>query len=159
MRLTMFTDYALRTLMYLSQHQERLCTAREVADSYGVSLNHIVKVVHRLSQLGYIKSVKGKGGGIKLNRPPEEINLWELVKSMEPDLTLVECFDPQHNTCRVVSACGLKSILHEAMQAFEATLMKYSIADTISKPRLFSSLTLLPEDAAHTTGKPIAPPK
>lgn len=146
MRLTMFTDYSLRTLMYLSQHPDRLCTAREIAEIHGISLNHIVKVVHKLSQLGYIRSLKGKGGGIRLSRPPEELNLWELVKALEPDLTLVECFDQDHNTCRVASSCGLKSILHEAMQAFEATLKKYSVADAIAKPRFFASF-LPPKDA------------
>lgn len=144
MRLTMFTDYSLRTLMYLSQHKGRLCTAREIATSYGISLNHMVKVVHRLAQLGYIKSAKGKGGGIALNQPPETLNLWELVKTLEPDFTVVECFDREHNTCRVVSACGLKSILQEAMQAFADTLAKYSIADAVAKPQLFAAL-LAPE--------------
>lgn len=140
MRLTMFTDYSLRTLMYLSQHQERLCTSREIAESYGISLNHIVKVVHKLSQLGYIQSNKGKGGGIRLAKTPDELNLWELVKALEPDFTVVECFDREHNSCRVVSACGLKSILHEAMQAFAATLARYTVADAIAKPQLFASL-------------------
>ena len=144
MRLTMFTDYSLRTLMFLSQNQDRLCTAREIAQSYGISLNHIVKVVHNLAQLGYIKTLKGKGGGIRLSRPPEELNLWELVKALEPDFTVVECFDQQHNTCRVVSACGLKSILHEAMQAFGNTLAQYSVADAIAQPQLFATL-LQPE--------------
>lgn len=141
MRLTMFTDYSLRTLMYLSQHQERLCTSREIAESYGISLNHIVKVVHKLSQLGYIQSNKGKGGGIRLAKTPDELNLWELVKALEPDFTVVECFDREHNSCRVVSACGLKSILHDAMQAFANTLARYTVADTIAQPQLFASLT------------------
>lgn len=143
MRLTMFTDYSLRALMYLSQHPDRLCTAREIAESYGISLNHMVKVVHRLSQLGYIDSMKGKGGGIRLRSPAQEINLWTVVKALEPDFTVVECFDREHNTCRVVSACGLKSILQEAMAAFAGTLSKYSIADAIAQPQLFASLTAL----------------
>lgn len=151
MRLTMFTDYSLRSLMYLSQHRERLCTAREIAESYGISLNHVVKVVHRLSQLGYIKTVKGKGGGIMLNKPPEALNLWELVQALEPDFTVVECFDREHNSCRVVSACGLKSILHEAMQAFAKTLANYTIADAVAKPQLFASLMPYGESASRST--------
>lgn len=152
MRLTMFTDYSLRTLMYLSQHQGRLCTAREIAEGYGISLNHIVKVVHRLSQLGFIDSTKGKGGGIKLSRPPEEMNLWNLVQELETDFTVVECFDKAHNTCRIVSACGMKAILQEAMKAFAHTLSQYTIADAVSKPQLFSTL-LLPDQKKE--GKPL----
>lgn len=145
MRLTMFTDFSLRTLMYLSQHQDRLCTAREIAEAYGISLNHIVKVVHRLSQLGFIDSMKGKGGGIKLSKPPEELNIWEVVSALEPDFTVVECFDSDHNTCRVVSACGLKAILQDAMKAFADTLAQHNVADAIATPQLFATL-LIPKD-------------
>lgn len=140
MRLTLFTDYCLRVLMYLSQHPDKLCTAREIAGNYGISLNHVVKVVHRLSQLGYIESLKGKGGGIRLRRRPENINLWAVVQTLEPDFTLVECFDKEHNTCRIVSACGLRGILRDAMQAFGDSLAQYSIADAVSRPQLFATL-------------------
>jgi Rrf2 family nitric oxide-sensitive transcriptional repressor len=140
MRLTLFTDYCLRTLMYLSQHSEKRCTAREIADNYGISQNHIAKVVHRLSQLGYIESVKGKGGGVRLRGKPEHINLWAVVQALEPDFTLMECFDKAHNTCRIVSACGLKVILRDALQAFGDTLAQYSITDAISQPKLFATL-------------------
>jgi Rrf2 family nitric oxide-sensitive transcriptional repressor len=126
--------------MYLSQYPDKICTAREIAESYNISRNHIVKVVHRLSQLGYIESMKGKGGGIRLNKKPEDINIWELVKTLEPDFLLVECFSKDHNTCRIVSVCGLKSILQDAMKSFAATLAKYSIADAITQPQLFSGL-------------------
>ncbi len=145
MRLTMFTDYSLRTLMYLSQHQDRVCTAREVAERYNISLNHIVKVVHKLSQLGFINSMKGKNGGITLNRPPEEINLWDLVKKLEPDFTIVECFDSNSNTCRIVSACGLRTIFQDAMQSFASTLAKRSLADAVAKPQVFFD-SLVTED-------------
>jgi len=140
MRLTLFTDYCLRTLMYLSQNPDRRCTAREVAEGYKISLNHIVKVVHRLSQLGYIEGTKGKGGGIRLRMKSEDINLWAMVQELESDFTLVECFDKKHNTCRIVSACGLKVILHDAMKAFSAILAQYSIADAVAQPKLFAPL-------------------
>lgn len=142
MRLTLFTDYSLRTLMYLLQHPDRVCTAREIAEKYNISLNHIVKVVHKLSQLGFIDSMKGKNGGIKLSREPEKINLWHLIKGLEPDFTLVECFNSNDNTCLVVSACGLKSIFHEAALAFANTLEKYSLADAVAKPQLFAELLI-----------------
>lgn len=150
MRLTLFTDYCLRTLMYLSQHPDRRCTAREIAAGYNISLNHIAKVTHRLSQLGYIEGTKGKGGGIRLRLKPEKINLWTLVQALEPDFTLVECFDKEHNTCRIVSACGLKTILHDAIKAFAATIAQYSLADALIKPELFKPL--LVKDTT-TTGK------
>lgn len=133
MQLTLFTDYSLRVLMYLSENQGRLCTVKEISARYGVSNNHIVKVVHRLAQLGYIKSQKGKGGGIALLKKPEEINLRDLIVALEPGFTLVECFDASSNTCRIMSACKLKSILREALKSFLETLGRYTLADTRGK--------------------------
>lgn len=143
MQLTLFTDYSLRTLMYVSQQKGRLCTAKEVAEYYDISRNHLVKVVHNLSQLGYIESVKGKNGGIRLTSKPEKVNLRDLVVKLEPNLTLVECFDKKTNMCAATKACGLKHILHEALDAFLQTLSKYTLADTVSKPELlfFPSVT------------------
>lgn len=139
MQFTRFTDYSLRVLMYLGIHSERLCTVREIAEYHGISQNHLVKVVHNLSQLGYIASSKGKGGGIKLLKVANEINLRDVIMELETNLTLVECFDEKTNTCRVTEGCGLKHILYEALQAFTDTLGKYTVADTIRKPELFMS--------------------
>lgn len=116
--------------MYLSEHQDRLCTVKEISARYGVSNNHIVKVVHKLAQLGYIRSQKGKGGGVALLKKPDEINLRDLVAALEPGFTLVECFDTTTNTCRIVSACRLRGILGEALKSFLETLGKYTLADT-----------------------------
>ncbi len=142
MRLTMFTDYSLRALIYLSMNQDRVCTAKEIAGKYDISLNHMVKIVHKLGQAGYISSMKGKGGGIRLNMPPEKINLWQVIKILEPDFNIVECFDSKYNSCNIVSACGLKIIFEESMRAFCGTLAKYSLADAIAKPLLFKELFL-----------------
>lgn len=131
MQLTRFTDYSLRTLMFLALHPDRLCTAGEVAEFYGISQNHVVKLVHNLSQLGYIKSVRGKGGGIRLVKAPDQINLGELIMKLEPNLVLVECFDPDTNTCRIAGSCGLKDILKESLVAFTRTLSRYTLADTL----------------------------
>jgi len=131
MQFTRFTDYSLRALMYLSVHPDRLCTVKEVAEHYGISQNHLVKVVHNLSQLGYIKSVKGKGGGIKLLQAPHEINLRDLIVQLEANLTLVECFDEKTNTCHITDTCGLKHILHASLRSFTDTLAKYTLADTL----------------------------
>jgi Rrf2 family transcriptional regulator, nitric oxide-sensitive transcriptional repressor len=133
MQLTLFADYSLRTLMYLATHEERLCTAREISEHYGISLNHVVKIVHNLSRLGYIKSVKGKGGGIGLLKKTAEINLRDLIIALEANLTLVECFDAESNTCRIVAECKLKNVLRGAMKAFLDALGDYTLADLVIK--------------------------
>jgi Rrf2 family transcriptional regulator, nitric oxide-sensitive transcriptional repressor len=137
MQLTLFADYSLRTLMYLATHEERLCTSREISERYGISKNHVVKIVHKLSQLGYIKSVKGKGGGIGLLKKPGQINLRSLIVALETNLTLVECFDAEQNTCKIVAECKLKKILRDALKAFLDTLGEYTLADLVINPKLF----------------------
>lgn len=137
MQFTRFTDYSLRTLMYLGMHPERLCTVKEIAEHHGISQNHLVKVVHNLSKLGYIESTKGKGGGICLLKKPEKINLRDLIIQIEPNLTIVECFNKKTNTCHITKTCGLRGILKEALDAFTDTLSHYTLADTIKKPELF----------------------
>ena len=108
MQLTIFTDYGLRSLMYLAAQPDKLCSVREIAEHYGISRNHLVKVVHRLAQLGYITSSKGKGGGIRLACKPDELRLGDLVLALEPNMYLVECFNREANTCTVVSVCTPK---------------------------------------------------
>lgn len=131
MHLTIFTDYGLRTLMFLAAHPDRLCSVKEVAEAYGISRNHLVKVVHRLAQLGYIESSKGKGGGIKLAQPPEKLKLGDLVRALEPNMNIVECFNRDTNTCRVTGSCQLKHYLFDAKQAFLSSLDNRTLADTI----------------------------
>lgn len=138
MQITQFTDFSLRTLMYLGKHSDRLCTVREIADYYNISQNHLVKVVHNLSRLEYIKSSKGKGGGICLVKLPEQINLRDVICKLEPNFTLVECFNEKSNQCRISEACGLKHIFYESLTAFTDTLAQYTLADTISDPKIFS---------------------
>ena len=141
MKLTKLTDYSLRTLIYLGTHPKRLCTVKEVAEYHGISQNHLVKVVHNLSQLGYIEGTKGKNGGICLLKKPDEINLRDLIIQIEPNLTLVECFNKKTNTCHITDACSLKHILYESLQSFTDTLGKYTLADTIKKPGIFAPST------------------
>lgn len=143
MRLTTFSDYSLRVLMYLGVHGERLATIGEVARAYGVSENHLVKVVHHLAQHGYIQTTRGKGGGMRLARPPEKINVGEVVRGTEENLTLVECFDRATSDCRIEPACVLKGILSRAIDAFFAALERYTLADLlVTKPRLAKMLVL-----------------
>lgn len=136
MQLTIFTDYGLRTLMLLAAHREELCSVREVADHYGVSYNHLVKVVHRLVQLGYVESIKGKGGGIRLAKGAEKHPLGDLVSALEPNIDIVECFNRDANTCRITGSCQLKHLLFDAKQAFLESLNKNTLADIIKDKTL-----------------------
>ena len=138
MQLTIFTDYGLRSLMFLAAHQNRLCSVREISIHYGISYNHLVKVTHRLSQLGYIQSVKGKGGGIKLAENAISLKLGDLVKTLEPNMDIVECFNRDTNTCRITGTCQLKHYLFDANKAFVASLNNHTLADTVKNKNLFS---------------------
>jgi Rrf2 family nitric oxide-sensitive transcriptional repressor len=131
MQLTSFTDYGLRSLMYLAAHPDKLCSVREIAEYYGISRNHLVKVVHRLSQLGYIESSKGKGGGIKLAHAPADLKIGDLIRALEPGMNLVECFDPDTNTCNITNDCQLKHFLFEANSVFIEALNRHTLADTV----------------------------
>jgi Rrf2 family nitric oxide-sensitive transcriptional repressor len=140
MQLTVFTDYGLRSLMYLAANPEEICSVREIAEHYGISRNHLVKVVHRLAQLGYITSSKGKGGGIQLAHEPATLHLGDLVVALEPNMDLVECFDRATNTCKVVSGCTLKHMLADANKAFIAALNQHTLADAIAQKNFFLKL-------------------
>ena len=143
MRLTTFSDYSLRVLMYLGVHGERLATIGEVARAYGVSENHLVKVVHHLAQHGYVETTRGKGGGMRLAQPPEKINVGEVVRGTEGNVTLVECFDRATSDCRIEPACVLKGMLSRAVDAFFAALERYTLADLlVTKPRLTKLLVV-----------------
>lgn len=141
MQLTSFTDYGLRSLMYLAKHADRISSVKEIAEYYGISRHHLVKVVHRLGQLGYIETTKGKGGGIRLLRDAKKLRLGELIVALEPGMVIVECFDKATNTCRIADSCQLKRYLREAYKAFIETLNRYSLADAMKHPNLFSELS------------------
>ena len=128
MKLTAFTDYSLRTLMYLAIHPKRLCTTKEIAEQFQVSQNHMVKVAYQLAKSGYVETQKGKNGGMKLARSPAQINIGEAVRNLEPDFHLVECFNQAENKCRITSACKFKSVLFDAQEAFLKTLDAFSLA-------------------------------
>lgn len=137
MQLTVFTDYGLRSLMYLAANRDSQCSARNIAEHYGISRNHVVKVVHRLAQLGYIISVKGKGGGIRLAQNPETLKLGDIVLSLEPNMELVECFNRETNTCRVTDTCNVKHFLADANRAFIAELNRHTLAEAVSNVKRF----------------------
>lgn len=129
MQLTLFSDYSLRILLYLSSHRERRVALSEISAAYGISQHHLVKVVQRLIAEELVVSVRGRGGGLSLGREPASINVAAVVRLTEPHLNLVECFDRSTNTCPIDNACGLKGALMRAQEAFFDELGKYSLAD------------------------------
>ncbi len=141
MQLTQFTDYALRTLMYLATAPDQLSSVKTISSHYGISNNHLVKVVHRLSQFSYIETTKGKGGGIKLSKNSLTLRLGDLVNTLEPNMCIAECFNPETNTCRITDYCQLKHYLFEANQSFIDTLNQYTLADTVKDKKLAHSIT------------------
>lgn len=135
MQLTLHTDYSLRTLLYLQAlAEDEIATINEIADFYDISRNHLMKVVFHLSQKGYIKSIRGKGGGIKLAKKAEDITVGQVVRDMEPNLHIVECFNKEsENKCSIVSNCGLIPVLHEATSLFMSVLDKYTLDSLVQK--------------------------
>ena len=133
MRLTSYTDFTLRTLMYLAVNPERPTTIAEIARTYGISETHVMKIVHQAGIAGDIETLRGKGGGIRLGRPAAAINLGRVIRRTEPDMDLVVCF-ADSATCIIGPACVLKSVLHDALRAFLAVLDAYSLADLV-KPK------------------------
>ncbi len=133
MQLTLFTDYSLRVLVYLGAHPDRLCTISETADAYGISVNHLMKVVNRLSSVGYIETVRGKGGGMRLSRAPKMINIGDVVRHMEDSFDFVECLSAGRRDCPLLPACTLKSILVDARRNFMATLDRHTLQDVLGR--------------------------
>jgi len=130
MHITRYTDYSLRVLIYLAAEGDRLATIQEIADSYDISKNHLMKVVHQLNKKGYIETIRGKKGGMRLHMAPQDINIGILVRETEQDLSIVECFSSK-NACKITPVCGLKSMFGEALKAFLEVLDRYTLADVI----------------------------
>ncbi|WP_339804865.1 Rrf2 family transcriptional regulator [uncultured Marinobacter sp.] len=130
MHVTRYTDYSLRVLIYLAVQSDRLATIQEIADSYDISKNHLMKVVHQLNKKGYIETVRGKKGGMRLRMAPSDINVGVLVRETEQDLNIVECFASK-DACRISPVCGLKGMFGEALNAFMKTLDQYTLEDVI----------------------------
>lgn len=135
MRLTRYTDFALRVLLYLGREPGRLASIAEISRAYGVSQSHLMKVVSDLVGAGYVESVRGRSGGIRLARPPAQIVIGSLVRHTELDLELVEC-----GACLIAPACGLTSMFDEALAAFLTVLDGYSLADALARKGDFAHL-------------------
>jgi Rrf2 family nitric oxide-sensitive transcriptional repressor len=136
MRLTNFSDYALRVLMYAATQGDRLITIEETAAVYGISRTHLMKVANQLTRAGYLKAVRGRSGGLTLARRPNRIKLGEVLRATEPDFALVECFTAD-NQCIITPRCRLRGALKEALAAFTGTLDRYTLADLVLTPEAF----------------------
>lgn len=153
MQLTLYTDYSLRVLIYLGVRPGRQVTISEIAQSYKISRNHLVKVVHNLGNMGYIATTRGRGGGMVLALAPESVNIGEVVRKTEPDFDLVECFDKETNTCPISPACALIKALKVARSAFLDVLDKYTLADVVAnRSELAVYLKIDPASLPKTQG-------
>ena len=141
MRLTYHTDYALRVLLYLAASPDtQRAHIQDIADTYAISSNHLMKIVHQLGKLGYIETIRGRNGGMRLARNPADIRIGEVVRQTEEDFFLVECFDREHNCCVITPICHLRAALQEALAAFLSVLDRYTLADLSSNKALYQQL-------------------
>ena len=135
MRLTAYTDYSLRTLIFLAMNREQLVTIQDIADTHGIARNHLTKVVHRLGTLGYIDTVRGRNGGLRLGREPGDINIGEVVRHTETDFYMASCFDKASAGCMYSAGCALKGVLGEATAAFLAALDAVTLEQMMIKEK------------------------
>jgi len=132
-QLSLHADYALRVLIYLGTHPDRVVTTQEISNAYGISKHHLVRVIHTLAEHQYVNIQAGRSGGVVLACEPHLIPLGDVVRNAEPNMRLAECFDRQTNTCPIAPVCALKGMLNEALQAFLTALNRYTIADVLQK--------------------------
>jgi Rrf2 family transcriptional regulator, nitric oxide-sensitive transcriptional repressor len=148
MRLTVYSDYALRMLMYLALKKDGLATIAEIAESYDISANHLMKVAHQLGVGGYVETVRGRGGGLRLAKPVEAIGLAEVVRYTEPDMAIVSCFKPVDAPCAIRPSCVLRRALEKAREAFMAVLEEYTLGDLVQPRARLAGLLGIPQTAA-----------
>jgi len=139
MQLTLYTDYSFRVLLYLGVNRDRLCTIAEISERCAATQNHLVKVVHNLGREGYIQTMRGRTGGIKLKMEPEAIKLTDIIRSTEVNLNIAECLR-ENNTCRITEVCKIKHIFEEAQSQFINTLDNYTVADLLKEKEQLSEI-------------------
>ena len=148
MQLTTHTDYALRVLIYLAKNPEQRVTIEEMAIFFDISRNHLVKVVHNLSAKGFVRSIRGKGGGLYLAKPPEQINIGEVVRAMEGHFDIVACFNlNKAGLCKLHPNCGLTSVLANALEQFLRVLDATTLSDVLPKESVTSNLIQISNQA------------
>ncbi|MBL8220325.1 MAG: Rrf2 family transcriptional regulator [Bryobacterales bacterium] len=135
MQLSLHADYSLRVLIYLGTHRGEVVTTAHISEAYGISRNHLVRVMHTLGEHGYIDLLPGRSGGVRLKRDPKEIRLGQVVRDAEPNMRLVECFDMQTNTCPIAAVCGLQKHLASALHAFLRELDKFTLDELLTPQR------------------------
>lgn len=140
MRLTLHTDYALRVLIYAGLKRDQLCTIPELVRHFDISRGHVMKVVHRLALKGYLQTVRGKNGGLRLARPPGEINVGAVVRDMEQELGVLGCLQDEPGYCRIEERCVLRQALRDATEAFLAALDRFTVAHLIEPRRALTRL-------------------
>ena len=135
MQLSLHADYSLRVLIYLGTHRGEVVTTGSISKAYGISKNHLVRVMHTLGEHGYVDLIPGRSGGVRLKRAPEDIRLGQVVRDAEPNMRLVECFDMQTNTCPIAAVCGLQKHLDSALQAFLRELDRFTLDQLLTPNR------------------------
>ena len=143
MRLTLYSDYSLRLLMYVALKPNELVLMSDVAEAYGISKNHLTKITHRLALAGFLETVRGRNGGLRLAKSARDINVGTVVRLTEAESVLVECCDPATNTCVITRVCQLKHILLGALEDFYKRLDQSTLADLVASPA--SLLALFPK--------------
>jgi len=154
MRLTTFTDYSLRVLMYVAAHPEGRATIAAIAKSYGISEHHLTKVVHFLGKEGYLENIRGRGGGMVLARAPAAINVGDVVKATEGGDVPAECFEGESNVCPITPDCKLKFALAEAVDAFYAQLRKYTLEDVVANRKALGRILFTVPPPTRATRSP-----
>ncbi|MDF1510299.1 Rrf2 family transcriptional regulator [Robertmurraya sp. DFI.2.37] len=132
MRLTSYSDYSFRVLIYLgTKDREKLIKITEIAEAFSISKNHLMKIIHHLGKMGYIETIRGRGGGVRLAKSPSEINVGKLVRQTEEDFHIVECFDRKNSQCVITPVCSLKHIFQNALDQFLKELDRYTLEDVV----------------------------
>ena len=157
MRMSDYSDYTLRVLMYCAANQGRLVTIAEIADEYQVSKNHLMKIVNDLGRQGVLQTTRGRGGGLRLLKAPSAIRVGDILRHTETDFRLVECFDASTDTCALTPTCRLKKVLHNALTAYFAELDGVTLAD-IAKPGEAAGKSIAIADGLNGQGRPISGP-
>ena len=145
MRLTTFTDYTLRVLIYLAAHPGERATIAEVSRAFDVSEHHVAKVVHLLGATAWLENIRGRKGGMRLAVSPSEINVGEVVKLAEGIDVPAECFEPGNELCRICRDCRLRGVLAQAVNAFYESLSQYTLADLVQAPEVIREMLFIPD--------------